>query len=523
MADRQLPHNIKPYSLRFRDWIMNRTTLGTFIDYFILHKGTPQYLTPKTITSHFKQSFKYGLTSLFPFDGYDPITQQIIYHNNKKGPVYTNHAFGWLTLLAFFGLPTRPHAVEAEDGTLNPQLTAKDVIINLFGGWKSPAKNLSRRQAILQWIAVFTVKPFVIFPLNVITGIFKLVQNIIKLAIFVPFKIIDVIISHISYALLTSTYKTATSSLRLVPKVFATAILGTLSLISLAGIPLLIANRILKAIINPLHSIRSSFNIGRQLDTWGVNQNKKNNNAKKTPNRIADIIGYASGAGSLIITIIAWTILLPLIVGAVLTAFPALVPAVIATLGWIAHVPFIAGAFGVAQGAFATLGTTALATTLSSLFAPIITSLSAFFGLQISANLLASLATVGFIAAPAGVALTYAANKFSDWYASWYGPAEKLASDEIPLVNTSNADSEDDRQNEHDFDTEISPSPDVQQKAEKLLRAKEEAEKIEDATTATGNSASAPTSPSAPKKLPQPGAVDETPGAEPSSSDLSKK
>lgn len=499
---RELVYKKEPYTSRFKDWILNRTIPGIFINNYILRKEVPEYIHLKTIATHFVQVFKNTLSRLFPFDGYDTINQEITYHNNKKGPVYKDHNFGWLTLLAFFGLPTRPHAVKAKDGTLNPSLTLVDVLINLIGGWKSPAENLSRRQYILQWIALFTVKPLVILPLNIITGVIKLLQNIIKLIVFVPFTMAWFILSQISYALMTLTYNVVKSNRPLPLKIIPTAIWGTLSLISLIDIPLLIVSRVLPAIIMPLVSIKNSNAKGREVAILSdkfrrrlamLTPNTTGEKATKNPpDPIADLIGGASALGSFFITAFAWAIILPLLVGAVMTFFPALIPAVVATLGWVAHVPFITAAYSAAQSV---LAVTIIPSMVASVI-PIISTLTTALGLQISASLVVSLATVGFSAACIGVPTTYYANKFSDWYVSWYGPAEKVQAqrEEVELKETH----EKDNKGEHDFDNP--PSPDAQRQRKQLADAEKLLNASGDAVTSAEASASTP--PADPKGKP---------------------
>ncbi len=504
VENRQLEYKKEPYSSSFKDWILNRTITGNFINHFILSKAVPEYIHLETIATQFVQAFKNNLSRLFPFDGYDTINQEITYHNNKKGPVYKDHNFGWLTFLAFFGLPTRPHAVKAKDGTLNPSLTVVDVLINLVGGWKSPAENLSRRQYIIQWIAVFTVKPFLILPLNIITGVIKLLQNIIKLIVFVPFTMAWFIHTQISLALMTSIYYVVKSNWSLLPKIIATAVLGILSLISLIDIPLLLVNRVLQAIIRPLDSIKGSNAKGREVEILSnkfrrslaiFTPNTTGEKATKNPpDPIADLIGGASALGSFFITAFAWAIILPLLVGAMMTFFPALIPAVVATLGWIAHVPYIAAAYGAAQSV---LAVTIIPSMVASLI-PIISTLTTALGLQISASLLVSLATVGFSAACIGVPTTYYANKFSDWYVSWYGPAEKVQAQREEVVLKETHETDKDSYGEHDFDNP--PSPNAQRRRQELADAEKSVNTSAAATDA--NASSAATTPATSQSLP---------------------
>ncbi len=486
---RETTYIVEPYSQGFKDWLLNRTTLGTFFNYDLNKEYPPQYHSLENVINNFVTGFKYTLTRLFPFDGYDPISQQITYHNNKKGPVYKDHQFGWLTLLAFFGLPTRPHAVKAKDGTLNPELTFTDVVVNLFGGWKSPWLSLTREQLIVQLIAFFTVKPFVIFPLNVVTGLFKFFVNIVKLAIFIPLHIVGSILHEIFRFLLTSTHKAAFSDWRPILKIPATIFLGLLSLTSLLEIPLIICDRIMKAILTPLVSFRNHLAIGRRVKLLSDRLRKFNAEAlenydPKVPpaDPIADTIGYTSALVSFAITAIAWAFILSLAIGAITTFFPALIPAVVATFGWVAQLPFIAGAFGVLQSA---IGLSLIPSIIGSLI-PFISTLSAFLGLHVSLTLLTSAATVGFSAALIGVPLTYAANKFSNWYVSWYGTQSATR----VLIQKKSAGA-------HDFDPESDDeddSADIELANKKLLEARstEQQASVEGRKDSTSKGASAP-------------------------------
>lgn len=428
---RHTTYTVKPYSQDFKSWMLNRTTLGVFINYNLNKDYPPQYHSFQNVKNNIVNTFR--LSQLFPFDGYDLKSQQITYHNNKKGPVYIDHQFGWLTFLAFFGLPTRPYAVEAKDGTFNPKLSIIDVIVNLFGGWKSPSSKLTPTQYWLQLIALFTVKPFVIFPLNVVTGVLKFFVNIVKLAIFIPLRIVGLILHEAIHFLLTSTRKVTLSDWPLIRKVPATIFLGLLSLTSLLEIPLMISNRISLAILAPLNSMQYHLARGRSVkilsdSTRKFNAEAHENYDPKVPpaDPIADLIGYTSALVSFAITAVAWAFILSLAIGATTTFFPALIPAVVATFGWVAQIPFIAGALGIAQSI---VGLTVIPSFIGFL-TPFISMLSAFLGLQASLTLLTSAATVGFSAALIGVPLTYAANKFSNWYVSWHGkqPAKTVLS-----------------------------------------------------------------------------------------------
>lgn len=421
---RQTTYKVEPYSQRFKDWILNRTTLGVFINYGLNKDYPALYHSLADVKNNFVTPFKYTLTGLFPFEGYDLTSQQITYHNNKKDHVYKDHQFGWLTFLAFFGLPTRPYAVAAEDGTFNPKLRLIDVVVNLFGGWKSPSSKLTPTQYWLQLISFFTIKPFVIFPLNVVTGLFKFCVNTVKLAIFIPMRFVGFILHEIIHFLLTSTRKVTLSDWPLMGKVPATFFLGILSLTSLLEIPLIISHRILQAILAPLTSMQYHLAKGRSVKILSDSTRKfyakalDNYDPKVPPaDPIADTIGYTSALVSFAITAIAWAFILSLAIGAITTFFPALIPAVVATFGWVAQLPFIAGALGIAQSI---VGLTVIPSIIGFL-TPYISTLSAFLGLQASLTLLTTAATVGFSAALIGVPLTYAANEFSNWYVSWYG------------------------------------------------------------------------------------------------------
>ncbi len=492
---------LKPYSQPFRNWLLDRITLGYFINHFTFTKDSPLYNSPSVISSDIITWLKNTLTSLFPFEGYDSITRQITYQNNQKGPVYKDHTFVWLTLLAFFGLPTRPHAVKAANDTLNPSLTFTDVMINLLGGWKSPAANLSRKQKIVQWIAIFTVKPFIILPLNIFFGLLKLCQNIFKLILILPYRIIIILIGLLDHFLVTTTYKVASSRLGTVPKVIATGLLGILSLISLIEIPFIIVNRTLSAIITPLQSMKSSYATGRSVNLTVVANGlqtaitklvfailnfftkanlKSPSFGEKPPaeeiisDPTADLIANLSAAGSFFITAFAWAFIVPLAIGVIMTFFPAVAPFIVATFGWVTHVPFITAAYGAAQSI---IGFTIIPSIIISI-TPYITVLSTALGLQLSVNLIISAATIAFIAAPVGIGINYAANRFSDWYASWYGPAEKTTIEDVVLKEVSDERTKGDEDN-NDFDNP--PSPTALHHAQQLEDAHDEADDDEKA------------------------------------------
>jgi hypothetical protein len=421
-SPRPLFHPAKTYSASFSEWLLTRSTLGLFIYYQVFHPYPQNIFSYPPTLKQF--TLKRGFIATYEFDGYDVTTNDVVYPDHKKEPLTTNFSDGWLLLFSFLGFPSRPSAVKDEQGNITPQLTGWQFIVNLFGGWKSPWSRLTPLQFTSQFIAAFTVKPFVIMPLKLVLIPLKFSVNIIKLVtVFLP------LILRFFIAILTAVLITLTTTVLELHKrihienaalaillrgvqYLVVAILSVLAIaVGIAEIAINISSRIGMAITSPAKSVRFHFSHGSTLKITLFGE--------QVGKIIAYTVGVISALVSIAITAVAWAILLPLAISAVLTFLPVLAPAVLGTLTWFAHLPLIATLLGMANGAFATVGTNAFAAALSSFFAPIITPLSALIGVELSTTVLVAGATLGFCAAPIMAFLSHIADNLSNRWASW--------------------------------------------------------------------------------------------------------
>ncbi len=118
---------------------------------------------------------------------------------------------------------------------------------------------------------------------------------------------------------------------------------------------------------------------------------------------------------SITVSILVWAVTFPLAVSALTTFFPVIIPLVTA----LAKLSYIATTLTIISGKIITVSTL-----IAGIFSPAIfamTTVATAVGIHITATSLAVGFTLGAIAAPIAIALTYALDKASNWWATFKG------------------------------------------------------------------------------------------------------
>jgi phosphoglycolate phosphatase-like HAD superfamily hydrolase len=354
-----------------------------------------------------KLPWRWRYLAVFGFDGYDPLTKTITCADTGEFDVLFNYPIGWPLLASFLGLPSRPAVTTDQKGKVIPYLTLGQFFKNFIGGFDWSEKT-SGTKKVLQILAM-PIKLFIILPLKLITFPFKFFINILKLLVLkLPSDVVLLLIT-----LMGPAWKTLIASRRsrlviALPGIILAVLSFSMIAFGFAAIALYFISL---PILSPQLSARKAFDNGRKFKEFLF--------GTQGGEFFANIVGAIGAFISLTLTAFAWAILLPLAFSAVITMIPALAPALLATITWISHLPLIASALGVVNGAFATLTTSALALTLNTLFAPIITTLATLLGIHVPATILALGATLSIATAFIATPLSRIADILSDRWAIW--------------------------------------------------------------------------------------------------------
>jgi hypothetical protein len=183
---------------------------------------------------------------------------------------------------------------------------------------------------------------------------------------------------------------------------------------------------------SPEKSTRMAFAYGRELELNPFSKASKTSNDDIPPppktlikqgisTILSLLVGIIGAAISIAITATLWAIALPLALGAIATYAPSIYQAIVTIapvigqiVPWVTHLPVVTSSLATINSALAIV-----APPLTSLFAPVITPLSALIGVKVSTGLVVIGTALSILAAPAIAILTRIADALSNLWAAW--------------------------------------------------------------------------------------------------------
>ncbi len=362
-----------------------------------------QYLYANLVLAPFKALFL-----IFPFDGYDPVTNRISYASGAKVPEpYVIQSFKdvsiKLLLTALIGFPSR--AIK-DPKTGKPTISIVQILKNFVGNidWE---KDTPRDKKRLQIVGI-PLKGLVFLPIKIVLIPFKAILNGLKLLTeFLPW--LATSLSYFVYQIpVLGSSKTWQWKNDLSQNGFNPIALGLMLLsavLGLVSIPLFFFHVFCRTVMvtgrtitSPLISLRKAFAVGSELKVPGISDTSQR--------RLAIVLGVLCAGVSVFITTISWMILWPLFVNYAIANMPTLMSIVNGILG---SQPVTASLTAL-QGA-----TTAVGAFLHTVFTGFVTGLSNFMGVQITYT-----AIVAVTALPFALAFSALADYLSDRWANWH-------------------------------------------------------------------------------------------------------
>lgn len=429
-----------PYSVQWTEWFRRRLV-------------SKEIENPEgaSFTTHIEEAFD----ETYEFDGLS-ITQRPLRSasklsdkepddelNNPEDEETLSQIFAYLSPI--FGLPTRD-VLKSGDSWKS---LFKQLGKNLIGGWDS-SPDISFKKKVWQWV-VSPVKVLIILPLKILGFPLKLLLNFMKVFTeFLPLLISSVTAHGMGWALKTlhrlseedSPIDTAIE-LPLLPLAVEKSprwivylkIVGLFPLYLLLGTVHIVFRIITlagKALTSPEKSARMAFAYGRELNITVFGDSKMGIGLGRF---LSNVVGGLGAVISIGITATLWLLTFPLLISAIVSAFPILLqaitwvsqlPPVLATMTWIAQTPLLTTSLGAVQGGLATMGLA-----LSAAFGPAISSLAGLIGLKLSVGILAAGTTLGLITAPITIILSRVADELSNaWARPW--PSNLKISLQVP-------------------------------------------------------------------------------------------
>jgi hypothetical protein len=408
----------------------------------------------------FKSALLNAYLVTYGFDGYDSTTGEIVYADDtfiaEDKRYYGDEISSWLLFAAFLGLPTRPAAIPDYADNVAPELPKGQLLKNLVGGidWNE------KTSVAKKWIQGLgaPIKLFVIAPLKLVTLPFKFLINVTKLFTeFLPWVgaiisfgllLISIFLSKNLYYAMLTIYNFGLNHRKREWWLFGIgryvlskigALISLILLVVVSVLMVLIAvshllSRIIlvvgRATTSPEKSLRMAYANGKALTIAEFGPTAES------------IISYAMGglvaALSIAVSIFSWAIVFPLLMGAIVSAFPPIMQA----LTWVLQWPAINASLGFAKGILV-----AAKPFFSTIFGPTLKGISSFLGVRIT-----TFGIVGAIMAPVAILITMITDKLSNQWASWHegsffggqeeNPGPKPRDDEaMELVETEALDS----------------------------------------------------------------------------------
>lgn len=339
------------------------------------------------------------------------------YHNSMKERQFPHIPFS-LMFWTLIGAPNRLH-----NGKAN--LTLREVIRNLFGGWDSlynPWSQAKLSKTIIWWLnpynyniqgkrawnllLLLTGVKFAIAAVNLTIWGFNLARNAVKLVIeFLP----EVLLQYSGawYGWSASGfpaiyYEDESSLIKLLIGTFIglPTFLVSFAIHHVARLWLLVGT----AFTSPVKSATEAWNYGRALNS-----------------RVGYVFALLGFAISLTLSAVLWTLFFPAALSEAMVLIPALVPIVTS----ISQLPVVVAALKMVNGtAILVAGTLPAAFSLAS------TAISMALGVTVTATTLAVTATVAFIAAYVGTLTALVADYFRYVWTQWKADSPLLLTED---------------------------------------------------------------------------------------------
>jgi hypothetical protein len=355
----------------------------------------------------YKTLFYIQTLTYFPFDGYNQQTATITYPNNKPLIIRAEDSLTGMLLAGFFGFPSRPEAVPNKSMNPTPKLTVRQFFKNLMGGFDW-AKTTDTEKKFWQ-IVLMPVKIGIILPLKLLTFPLKFSLNMVKLVALILAPLFFTFLDNCATNFFIWSLK-LTSGFRL-PAMVVAGVLKAVSWAFLSAIGTVAG--ILSIVLSPAMSARNGFYATKQsLENLIDSETAKN------------VVAGFNAFLNIAIAVTGWAIILPMLMSAVVTLFPALLTAVAV----VAQIPLAAAV-------------------LLSIKAPVLAFAAGFntfwgvtwiagVGTQASALLAAGVA-LGFFGTLLAIPASLIADNLSDRWATWHkgGPMTSLYKWLVPESN----------------------------------------------------------------------------------------
>lgn len=437
-------------SRSFLEWLFSSIHFN-FITAYILSFAAANEKIPSSKAKN--NLFMTILKMTYGFDGLDPVSNEVTAANGEKR-ILKKYSLLFL-LTSFFGLSNRPARFDKEG---NPILTWGQFFSNMVGGWTLTRDTWNRLEILelpFKFGLVLPIKLLRIFfniPLNTLKlfteGLSILLNGLLAVITFIPVELLKY--------LYNSNYN------RLFKALFGLVMIAiSLSFIAVQYAAMWVV-RIGIALTSPAKSVQFAFALGRSLkiDWWGENAER----------RMSYVVGILGVVVSVLFTAVLWTLAFPIIVSAVTTFIPGIVPALLwfshlpwisATMAWASQLPILTTILAAGSSVFTPVGVL-----LGTLFGPLITTLAGLIGVHVTAMTMLVGTTLGFSLSFVGIAGSLFVEKFSALWIHWHvglkpNAAKNPSEEEIPLLGGEgeSADSHLDLQSEEKV--EKTPAPDL--------------------------------------------------------------
>ncbi len=402
---------LNPYKPRSRSllvWLFSAqyyTFFRGIIDGTRLQEAEKSFSIKNDIPQGFSNYVKNLLLLVFGFYGYNPIEKKALATNGQYETIDPTKV-GWgILILSILGVPNRPGSIKKSG---RPILSANQVLFtNWVGGW-----TLTRN--VKTWsVSQFLEIPFkfaLVLPFNILRALFNLAVNITRfLTELLPHAIASILM-FIDFQSLKFIQALAKSDQYRVVKFLGGFVLGVFALvIAIVQYAAVWAIRIGKLLTSPAESATNAFAAGRSIKIGWF--------GPTIEGWIAYGMGLLGWLSSFALSAILWTLILPIIISAVTTFFPAIIPAIAwfthlpvitASIAWVTQFPVVTTAITNAGGLFTTVGSA-----LGAAFSPAIMPAAGLLGLQISTMAMTAGTTLGMLGIPALIVGNYIADGFS--------------------------------------------------------------------------------------------------------------
>lgn len=321
------------------------------------------------------------------------------------------------SIITFIGLPSRI----GDDG-----FTLLQFARDLIAGWNPLPRNREGKLAwgefnTKNWLniigSILLIKPIVIPAIIIATWPLRLARNILKLGtehLPLMFYVFFAYLSNHFYESLTGTWektKSWTDHRHFLVyggiKTIKLLVFGSLFIASyLLSTAFTIVHKVGMLITSPDKSRRYWYNMGNKLSSDSM--------LKYIP-FASYILPALFSVLSVVASALTWAMIFPLLISALTTFFPVLIP----TVTSIANLPLIAASLKMISATVISVSTTFV-----GIFAPVIAVLNAVaaaVGIQVTTTYFAVGFTLGAIAAPFAVGLTFVADKLANLWATLKG------------------------------------------------------------------------------------------------------